>query len=63
MIKRIFYWLRSFRKIKTIDIAKNMKLKHIRNVYGDEINIANCRSYWEDEFGNYYSCSELYYER
>ncbi len=59
MIKKIKYWLRSFRKIKTAEQAIKMNLIHVTNVHGDLIIAANCRSMWVDEFSNYYKCDEL----
>src|ERR1022692_2197683 len=60
MIKRLKYWLRSFDKIKTVEQAQKMGLFYHSNVYGDEINRSNCRSWWIDIYGHSYRCAELY---
>ena len=39
--------------------AKELGLKHYRNVYGDEINQLNCRSIWIDEHGKEYRVADL----
>lgn len=59
-MKRIVCWFRSFRMVKTVKDAKEMKLHWIRNVHGDEINAINCRSLWNDDYMNRYRCEELY---
>lgn len=59
-MKRIQYWFRSFKMVKTVWQAQRMGLTHLNNVYGDGINHLNCRSFWEDEFKNVYRCEELY---
>jgi len=58
-IEKINYWLRSFKKIKTVKEAQDMGLTHLTNVHGDAINYVNCRSYWKDKYGNSYRCSEF----
>ena len=30
------------------------------NVYGDHINVLDCRSIWKDSKGKIYKCEELY---
>ena len=60
-MKRIRYWLRSFKKVKTVKDAESMGLHHIRNIFGDEINRMNCRSLWNDNYWNVYRCGELRY--
>ena len=59
-MKRIRYWLRSFKKVKTVKDAESMGLHHIRNIFGDEINRMNCRSLWNDNYWNVYRCGELH---
>jgi hypothetical protein len=46
-------YLRTFCVI-TIEKAKSLNLRHVRNVHGDEINMINCRSVWEDDKGRTY---------
>ena len=57
---KIYYWFKSFNKIETINDAELMGLKFITNVHGDGINIYNCRSFWEDKYGNNYRCDGLF---
>jgi len=45
--------------IKTCEEAIKKGLKFDENVYGDSINIFNCRSFWYDEFDYRYRCEEL----
>ncbi len=52
-----FYY--KFKLIQSCKKAKEMGLKLENNVYGDAINIINCRSIWRDNFGNFYRCEEL----
>ncbi len=59
MIKRIKYWFRSFSTIETVKEAEKMGLTFKSNVHGEAINKFNCRSFWHDEFGNEYKCSQL----
>ena len=53
------WWLRTFVVITTED-AIALNLKHRENVYGDRINVLNCRSIWEDEKGKSYRVKQLY---
>ena len=46
--------------IKTCEEAIGKGLKFDENVYGDGINIFNCRSFWYDEFNYRYRCAELH---
>ena len=47
--------------IKSKEIATNMGLLHDENIYGDGINMFNCRSFWYDPETNLrYRCSDLY---
>jgi len=41
------WFIRNFKVITNAE-AKEIGLKHLRNVYGDEINRTNCRSIWVD---------------
>lgn len=58
MIK-LYYWFRSFKKVKTVEDAQKMNLVHVTNVFGDGINTMNCRSFWTDRYKNTYRCDEL----
>ena len=58
-MKKIKFWFRSFKHIKTIKNAQEIGLEWQFNVYGDNINLWNCRSVWCDEFGFLYRCQEL----
>jgi hypothetical protein len=59
-MKRIIYWLRSYKKLKTIKEVQQMGLSHFTNIYGDGITRLNCRSLWRDKFENIYKCDELF---
>lgn len=61
-INKIKYWFRSLKHVKSIKDALDMGLVWRYNIYGDPINIYNCRSVWSDEYGNLYRCQELYDE-
>ena len=52
------WWIRTFRVISN-QRAKELGLRHWRNVYGDEINHLNCRSIWFDDKGRQYRVSHL----
>lgn len=55
------YWLRYFfTNIPTTDQALKMGLTHYENLYGEHINMLNCRSIWVDDYDKGYFCSELY---
>lgn len=47
-------------KILSIEEAITLGLTHYGNVYGDNINICNCRSFWIDKRNKIYRISELY---
>lgn len=47
-------------KILTIEEAQDLGLTHYINVYGDNINFYNCRSFWIDKNNKVYKISELY---
>ena len=55
-----FYCYHMFKVIKTCDEAEKRNLKFDENVYGDGINIFNCRSFWYDKYNLRYRCEELY---
>ena len=57
-ITMIFY--HRFKVIKTCKIAEDKSLTFDRNVYGDEINMWNCRSFYYDKYGFMYRCAELH---
>ncbi len=57
--KRIRFFFRSGRLVKTVKQADAMGLIHRTNIHGDPINNLNCRSLWVDEFGFTYRCAEL----
>ena len=40
--------------------AERLGLKHLRNVYGDEIDVLNCRSIWIDNKSREYRVQELF---
>jgi len=65
IMKRVFRFLEvcfyhRFKIIKYCDEAKKRGLHHSHNVYGDEINRYNCRSFWYDEYNFLYRCNELH---
>lgn len=53
-MEAIKMWYARWFKVITIEQAKKWELAHIRNIYGDGINIYNCRSIWCDNEGRYY---------
>lgn len=57
-LQMIFYY--RFIIIPSCSEAKKRGLTFEENVYGDGINLFNCRSFWADEFGFVYRCAELY---
>ena len=44
-MNRLTSFISSFNRLKTVDDAVYMGLKHCRNVYGDNINIYNFNFY------------------
>lgn len=54
------WWVRNFQVISNKK-ATELKLKHFRNIYGDEINHINCRSIWIDNKKRQYRVSHLEY--
>jgi len=52
------WWIRTFKVISN-QRAKELGLRHWRNVYGDEINHLNCRSIWFDDKSRQYRVSHL----
>jgi len=52
------WWIRTFKVISN-QRAKELGLRHWRNVYGDEINHINCRSIWFDNKSRQYRVSHL----
>ena len=55
----VFFYYR-FKIIKKCETALKRDLQFGCNVYGDGINLWNCRSFWKDKFGFLYRCAELY---
>jgi hypothetical protein len=55
------WWLRGFCVISNQQ-AKELGLKHMCNIYGDEINKLECRSLWQDEKERVYRVKNLHYE-
>ena len=51
-------WLRSF-KVITNEKGKEFGLKHLENIYGDMINVLNCRSIYEDNKRRIYRVTHL----
>lgn len=54
----VFFYHR-FKIIESCELARKKGLKFENNVYGDSINMWNCRSFWYDEFDFRYRCAEL----
>lgn len=52
------FFIRIF-TIISIEKAYEYNLTFVTNVYGDEINIINCRSLWIDGNGRYYRIKQL----
>jgi hypothetical protein len=62
MLSKIKAWWVSNYCIISLDDAKEMNLEFVTNIYGDRINVLNCRSIWVDNKQNPYRCGELYME-
>jgi len=58
-MKKIKYWFRSLKYLKSVKDAQELNLEFLFNVYGDTIITWNCRSVWSDEFGFLYRCQEI----
>jgi len=59
-MRRIYLWfIRPFKKFD-IQFALDNNLKHRFNVYGDMINLLNCRSVWSDKNDNWYYVEQLH---
>ena len=58
-MKRFNLWFIRIFKVISNERAKELGLKHWRNVYGDEINRINCRSIWFDYKGKAYRVKYL----
>jgi len=52
------WWIRNFRIISAKQ-AKELGLTWYRNIYGDEINRMDCRSFWIDSKRRGYRVLEL----
>ena len=61
MLKLKLWYYRNFCIISN-DKAKELGLCHVANVYGDWINILNCRSIWVDSDYKTYKVKGLNYE-
>jgi hypothetical protein len=55
------WYIRTFKVISNQE-ARDLELKFLRNVYGDEINILNCRSIWIDNKQREYRVRYLSYD-
>lgn len=59
-INNSFYmWLMRRFKVISNQKAKELGLKHLRNIYGDEINQLNCRSIFVDDKKRKYRVANL----
>ncbi len=61
MSKLKCWWISNYRVI-TLEKAKELELEFVTNIYGDRINVLNCRSLWVDQYNNPYRCNELFAE-
>ena len=52
--------MRYYHKL-SIEDAKSLNLKFKQNIYGDLINLMNCRSIWIDNKNREYFIENLYY--
>ena len=59
-MKELKLWYTRTFLVININYAKKLGLKHVRNVYGDEINHINCRSIWKDDKRRTYRVYELF---
>lgn len=46
--------------ILSVKQAQELGLTYEENLYGDSINLFNCRSLWVDEKDNFYRVNRLY---
>ncbi len=58
-IKWIKLWTKRNFSILSTEECKSLKLIPAFNIYGDTINLMNCRSIWKDEMGRLYRCKNL----
>ena len=58
-IMNIKRWYKRNFCILTMKECMEMNLIHSFNLYGDGINMFNCRSFWKDEKGRLYRCENL----
>lgn len=59
-MKNIKLWFKRKFGVFTYKDIKQLNLTFVCNIYGDYINIINCRSIWEDKKGRKYRCHSLY---
>ncbi len=62
MMSKIKRWWVSNYQVITLEKAKELELEFVTNIYGDRINVLNCRSLWVDRYNNPYRCNELFVE-
>lgn len=52
-------WFRRTFVVIDIEEARERNLTFVCNIYGDLINLYNCRSLWEDDKGRVWSVKQL----
>lgn len=52
-------WYKRNYCILSIEECEKMSLIPSFNLYGDAVNMFNCRSFWKDEKGRLYRCKAL----
>lgn len=65
MNNTLFYIIRYFKRVFTVIDYREviyLNLTFQTNVYGDDINRYNCRSFFTDENGKIYKVNKLYKE-
>jgi len=60
IMQEIINWFIRLFLVISEDTARKKGLTHLRNIYGDEINMINCRSLWVDDFYRQYRVRELF---
>ena len=53
------FWIKKNFGLLSEQECIDLKLKFVCNIYGDYINLYNCRSIWKDERGKTFRCKQL----
>lgn len=58
--RSILFWFKKEFGVLTIEECLSLGLEFSHNIYGDSINLMNCRSVWRNSKGKSYRCDSLY---